>query len=173
MDFIADFAYRLPVTVICDMLGIPARATARCFFDGARAGGRLLDPVPLTRDEIDEANANNAASEAYFRALFELRRREPGDDLTTKLVQAEQDGDKLTNEELTQTSSCCSVPATRPRSISSATACWHCSAIPTSSRCSRRTPRSSGKRSRSCCATTARCSSPAAWRSRTSRWAAS
>src|SRR5262245_1139654 len=37
----------------------------------------------------------------YFQDLFELRRREPGDDLTTHLVQAEEAGDKLTNEELT------------------------------------------------------------------------
>ena len=37
----------------------------------------------------------------YFHRLFELRRREPGDDLTTHLVQAEENGNSLTNEELT------------------------------------------------------------------------
>ena len=37
----------------------------------------------------------------YFRGLFELRRRNPGNDLTTHLVQAEENGNKLTNEELT------------------------------------------------------------------------
>lgn len=37
----------------------------------------------------------------YFHGLFELHRREPGDDLTTHLVQAEENGNKLTNEELT------------------------------------------------------------------------
>ncbi len=37
----------------------------------------------------------------YFRSLFELRRRQPGSDLTTQLVQAEEDGSKLSNEELT------------------------------------------------------------------------
>ena len=37
----------------------------------------------------------------YFQHLFDLRRRQPGDDLTTHLVQAEEAGDKLTNEELT------------------------------------------------------------------------
>src|SRR2546430_14141371 len=40
-------------------------------------------------------------SEMYFQQLFELRRKSPGDDLTTQLVQAEEDGSKLTNEELT------------------------------------------------------------------------
>ena len=40
-------------------------------------------------------------AQMYFQQLFELRRRKPGDDLTTQLVQAEEDGNKLTNEELT------------------------------------------------------------------------
>jgi cytochrome P450 len=100
MDLIADFALRLPVTVICDMLGIPEQDHGM-IFSGARGGGRLLDPVPLSRAEIDQANADNLATAAYFRTLFELRRRQPGDDLTTELVQAEEQGHKLTNEELT------------------------------------------------------------------------
>ena len=57
--------------------------------------------MPLTRAEIDEANAGNLASAEYFRGLFELRRREPGDDLTTQLVRAEEEGSRLSNEELT------------------------------------------------------------------------
>jgi cytochrome P450 len=100
MDLIADFAFRLPVIVICEMLGIPEEEH-ELFFMGARASGRLLDPVPLSREEIDAANAGNLATGEYFRSLFELRRRQPGDDLTTQLVQAEEEGSKLSNEELT------------------------------------------------------------------------
>ena len=100
MDLIADFAYRLPVTVICEMLGIP-QEDHEMFFLGARGGGRLLDPVPLTRAEIDAANAGHLASAEYFRGLFERRRREPGDDLTTQLVRAEEEGSRLSNDELT------------------------------------------------------------------------
>lgn len=100
MDLIADFAFRLPVIVICEMLGIP-KQEHELFFMGARASGRLLDPVPLSRQEIDAANAGNLATAEYFRSLFQLRRREPGDDLTTQLVQAEEEGSKLSNEELT------------------------------------------------------------------------
>jgi cytochrome P450 len=55
----------------------------------------------LSPEEIAKANASHAMVEMYFRQLFELRRREPGDDLTTQLVQAEEDGSKLSNEELT------------------------------------------------------------------------
>ena len=100
MDLIEDFAFRLPVTIICDMLGIPEEHR-EAFYKGARDGGRILEPVPMTPEEIAQANAGNAMARMYFEQLFELRRREPGDDLTTQLVQAEEDGSKLTNEELT------------------------------------------------------------------------
>jgi cytochrome P450 len=100
LDLVADFAFRLPVTVICDMLGIPEE-DREVFFNGSRIGGRLLDLGPLSRAEIDEQNSHNLAMADYFRGLFELRRRKPGDDLTTHLVQAEENGDTLTNEELT------------------------------------------------------------------------
>src|SRR6185503_10158394 len=100
MDLIADFAFRLPVTVICEMLGIP-KEEHEVFHMGARTGGRLLDPVPLSRAEIDEANAGSLMQAEYFRSLFELRRRQPGEDLTSQLVQAEEEGSMLSNEELT------------------------------------------------------------------------
>ncbi len=100
MELIEDFAFRLPITIICDMLGIPEEHR-EVFYKGSRDGGRLLDPVPLNAAEIQEANAANAMAQLYFQQLFELRRRSPGDDLTTQLVQAEEDGSKLSNEELT------------------------------------------------------------------------
>jgi cytochrome P450 len=100
MDLIEDFAFRLPVTIICDMLGIPEEHR-EAFYKGSRDGGRLLDPVPLSSAEIEQGNATTALQQMYFRQLFELRRRKPGDDLTTQLVQAEEDGNKLSNEELT------------------------------------------------------------------------
>ena len=100
MDLIEDFAFRLPVTIICDMLGIPEEHR-EVFYSGSRDGGRILDPVPLKPEEIAKANAGYTMSQMYFQQLFELRRKQPGDDLTTQLVQAEEDGSKLTNEELT------------------------------------------------------------------------
>jgi cytochrome P450 len=100
MDLIEDFAFRLPVTIICDMLGIPEEHR-EAFYAGSRDGGRLLDPVPLSKEEIQQGNAGNAMAAMYFKQLFELRRKHPGDDLTTQLVQAEEGGSKLSNEELT------------------------------------------------------------------------
>ncbi|MBX9649625.1 MAG: cytochrome P450 [Xanthobacteraceae bacterium] len=100
MDLIEDYAFRLPVTIICDMLGIPEEHR-EVFYTGSRDGGRLLDPVPLTPEEIKQGNASNAMAAMYFQQLFELRRKTPGDDLITQLLQAEEDGSKLSNEELT------------------------------------------------------------------------
>jgi len=100
MDLIEDFAFRLPVTIICDMLGIP-EDHREIFYRSSRDGGRILEPVPMSPAEIAQGNAANAMAQMYFQQLFELRRKSPGDDLTTQLVQAEEAGSKLSNEELT------------------------------------------------------------------------
>ena len=99
MDVIKDFAHRLPIIVICDMLGIPEEDREQ-FFNSSKVNGRLVDPVPLSPEEIVTANANTVETNAYFDSLFELRRCDPKDDLTTLLVQAEEAGDRLTQEEL-------------------------------------------------------------------------
>ena len=99
MDAIRDLAFPLPVLVICELLGIPEEDRAR-FVTASASGAALLNPVPPTRAELDHANEGTLASGAYFETLFELRRKEPRDDLLTLLVQAEEAGDRLTTEEL-------------------------------------------------------------------------
>src|SRR6185437_4161417 len=59
-----------------------------------------LDPVPMTREELDKANERSLAALDYFRHRCALRRAEPGDDLTSQLVQAEEEGPKRTEDEL-------------------------------------------------------------------------
>ena len=99
MDVMRDLAHRLPVLVICDMLGIPEDHRAP-FLAGSNVNGRIIDPVPMTREELDQANRSTQMASVYFKQLCELRRREPRDDLTTELVRAEEAGDKLSPEEL-------------------------------------------------------------------------
>jgi cytochrome P450 len=99
MDLIQDFAIPLSVTVICDLLGIP-EAHRKLFYKFSAEEGRLLDPVPMSRPEINKASAGNAASELYFRKLLERRRLSPKNDLMTLLLQAEEEGKKLTADEL-------------------------------------------------------------------------
>ena len=99
MDFLADFAYPLPVHVICDMLGIPVE-DRNWFFDGSRVSGRLIDPTPMTPEELKEVNEGHAVQVAFFRDLFERRRKEPGEDITSELLSAAEDGEKLSEDEL-------------------------------------------------------------------------
>src|SRR5471030_311870 len=99
MDVIRDIAHRLPVIVICDMLGIPEDHRA-AFLVGSNVSGRILDPVPMSQEELQQANVGTGMANAYFDQLCDLRRRDPQDDLTTELVRAEESGDRLTAEEL-------------------------------------------------------------------------
>ncbi len=99
MDVIRDFAHPLPTNVICDMLGIPEADRAQ-FVETSRVSGRVIDPTPMSAKELAEANEGNRFLIDYFERLFELRRREPGDDLTTQLVQVEDEGSRLSDEEL-------------------------------------------------------------------------
>jgi hypothetical protein len=99
MDFIPDFAHPLPVHVICDMLGIPLDERQQ-FFEGSRTAGRLIDPTPMSPDELADITTGHLEQAAYFINLFERRRKDPGDDITTELLQAAEDGDKLSDEEL-------------------------------------------------------------------------
>ena len=82
MDLIEDFAFRLPVTIICDMLGIPEEHR-EMFYKSSRDGGRLLDPVPMSPAEIEQANAGNAMAQHVFpatvRAAPPQPRRRPDD----------------------------------------------------------------------------------------------
>jgi hypothetical protein len=99
-DLRALFNHPLPVIVICDLLGIPEEDRGQ-FVQGTRISGRLIDPSPLTQEELDQANRNTEESQAYFAALCERRRREPRDDLITALVHSETEHGQLTQEELT------------------------------------------------------------------------
>jgi len=99
MCVIRDFAHRLPVTVICDMLGVP-ESDRGPFLEESTVRGRVLDPVPMTRAEMDDANTATLASEDYFRGLLAYRRANPGDDLATALVQAREADERLSDDEI-------------------------------------------------------------------------
>jgi cytochrome P450 len=99
MDAIRDLAIPLPVLVICELLGIPDTDRDR-FVNGSASGAALLNPTPPTRAELDAANAGTEATGAYFETLFAQRRRAPGDDLISQLVQAEEAGGRLSPTEL-------------------------------------------------------------------------
>ena len=96
LDWVADFAARLPMDVICELLGVPAEHRDRL--------RGLADLVVHREDGVhDVPEAAIAASfelVASYEELVASRRREPGDDLTTALLAAEIDGDRLTDQEV-------------------------------------------------------------------------
>ncbi|HEX5092842.1 MAG TPA: cytochrome P450 [Burkholderiales bacterium] len=101
VDFIADFAAQIPIEVIGNMLGIPRgeRGPLRGWSIAILSG---LEPV-VTPAIMDAGNRAVTDFIAYLKVLIEARRRAPGDyetDVLTRLIQGEQDGERLTEKEL-------------------------------------------------------------------------
>ena len=100
-DLIAALGYPLPVTVIAEMLGVPADDMDR--FEGWSNDIALTVEPILTPAQVE--GVRRAAGElfAYFETIVEARRREPRDDLVSALLAAEEEGDRLSREELLST----------------------------------------------------------------------
>ncbi len=100
MDVIADLAYPLPATIICELLGVPI-AERDTFKGWARDLAPVLD---ITSSISPEAQTRMEAAAApfvdYMMDLIDRRRREPGDDLITALITARDAEDQLSDEEL-------------------------------------------------------------------------
>lgn len=100
VDLVERFAYPLPVTVICEMLGVPPSDHAT-FSEWSGLLAHAIDPPVLrTPEQEQQIEATIDEFVAYFEALIERRRSDPGDDLLTALLAAEEGGERLTHEEL-------------------------------------------------------------------------
>jgi pimeloyl-[acyl-carrier protein] synthase len=104
MDVIEDLAYPLPVTVISELLGVPVDGADRVK-EWSRDVARALDAIalPVGPDVIERGRRATDEMATYFRHLIEARRRQPGSDLLSGLVEAEEAGDRLTERELLAT----------------------------------------------------------------------
>ncbi|MFD3460225.1 cytochrome P450 [Nocardia fluminea] len=94
VDLMSDFANPLPVTVICELLGVP-------FDDRAdfQAWTKALVTV-VGEGEEDERPAASAAMVGYLAKLVRAKQSEPAEDLLSELVLADDEGDRLTDQEL-------------------------------------------------------------------------
>src|SRR5215469_473946 len=103
-ELVSQLAYPLPVRIICEMLGVPPADHAR-FASWSASLVHSLQPSFGTVDETELLSADKAGREfgEYFVELIAARRSTPGDDLLTKLIRAEDEGDRLTVEELIAT----------------------------------------------------------------------
>ena len=103
LELIADLAYPLPVRIISEMLGVPPE-DHEVFKDWSRELARSLDPEPFVpKDLIKKREAAGDAFREYFSNLIDERRKAPGQDLLSGLIEAEESGDKLTKDELLST----------------------------------------------------------------------
>jgi cytochrome P450 len=94
MELISQFSYPLPITVICEMLGIPPEDREQT----RRWSEDLLSAQSPQR--MEEIGRNIEEFIAYLRDLFARKRETPGDDLISQLLQVEVDGDRLTEDEI-------------------------------------------------------------------------
>lgn len=88
-DLVSAFAAPLPISVITELLGIPD-ADSREFGEHGTVVGSALDGVKSLRHAA-RFQAADAKLHTLFETLFDLRRREPADDLISRLIAAEGD----------------------------------------------------------------------------------
>ncbi len=96
-DFVAEVAAPLPLQIICDMMGIPAEDEERVFHWTNVILGMGDDEVASDYEVFLQVSQDVGG---YAYALAEDRRANPRDDLTTALVVAEVDGERLTSAEI-------------------------------------------------------------------------
>lgn len=104
MEVISDLAYPLPVTVISEMLGVPEGDRERIRQWSADIA-RSLDAIGLPTDPaiVDRGRTARRAIGDYFRSLLPERKKRPRGDLLSLLIEAEEQGDKLSEGELLAT----------------------------------------------------------------------
>jgi cytochrome P450 len=103
VDLMAGYAYSLPVTVICELLGVPV-ADRELFGAWTEALARGEDPdTELTAAERAQRRQASVDFRRYFARLAGRRRRHPGDDLLSRLIEIRDDGDRLDDADLQAT----------------------------------------------------------------------
>jgi cytochrome P450 len=100
LEVVEEFAFPVPVIVICELLGVPIDEQ-ETFKGWSRSLARSLDPEMVLPPEVQKERLEAITSfHEYFLELIERLRRDPGPDLLSALVAAEDAGDKLTEDEL-------------------------------------------------------------------------
>ena len=97
-DVVAELAFPLPFDVISEMLGMPASDKEQ-IAEWSAAVVKTLDPI-ISEDEIREAVVADRAMTDHIETVIEWKRERRDDDLLTALIDAEEDGDRLSSREL-------------------------------------------------------------------------
>ncbi|HJQ46744.1 MAG TPA: cytochrome P450 [Amycolatopsis sp.] len=103
LDVIGDFALPLPVRIMCLLLGIPVEEYGD-FEPAARRLGRVLDfTTVVPNNDLDDAEGARKELQDYLKDLIARRRGDLGDDLLSRLILVEEQGDVMTEGELLAT----------------------------------------------------------------------
>jgi cytochrome P450 len=98
-DLVSDFAYPLPVQIICRLLDIPV-AQATVLGDAASKLVAAFDLAPLDASALRAADQAALTLEHYFQDIVAQRRARAGDDLISAMLGVEDEGAKLSDEEI-------------------------------------------------------------------------
>ena len=99
IDIIPQFAHPLPAYVIAEMLDVPESLHSQ-FIRWSNAIATLFGNPYRSLDDLIAAQQSIQSLTSYFREAVAVRRRHKGDDLISLLMEIEEDGDVLTEEEL-------------------------------------------------------------------------
>ncbi len=99
MDLIADFAFPLPAIVIAEMLGLPP-ADREQFKQWSNDVMAFLGTGRSRVDVARRAQQGVDALKDYLRGIFRQRRQLPREDLISALLVVEEEGDRLSEEEM-------------------------------------------------------------------------
>lgn len=95
MELVSAFAFPLPITVIAELLGVPVERQ-----DDFRRWSNAFVRPQMTAEQQEEAMGQLQAFAAYMQQLVAARREAPGEDLLSRLIHVEEEGEQLNESEL-------------------------------------------------------------------------
>lgn len=101
-ELVSSLAYPLPLRIICELLGVPP-GDQLTFAAWSASMAHSVQPGFGDQGKPGETDRAFAEFRAYFSEMIAARRSHPGDDLLTKLIRAEDEGQRLTVDEIIST----------------------------------------------------------------------
>jgi cytochrome P450 len=102
LELVSSLAYPLPLRIICELLGVPP-SDQTTFAAWSTTMAHSVQPGFGNQGKPAETDRATAEFREYFSAMIAARRSHPGEDLLTKLIRAEDEGQRLTVDEIIST----------------------------------------------------------------------
>jgi cytochrome P450 len=104
MDLVRDFAYRIPLAMICELLGVPLEDTPRMETWSREVLQATDEGLGVTAEHERRRDEAILGFCGYFQALIEARRAAPRDDLISRLVEVQRGASDLSDDDIIATS---------------------------------------------------------------------